>query len=317
MGYSYLEGWSLPDAAYMTLITLSTVGFAEVHELSTYGRYFTSALIVIGIGIFLLFINTFSEALTSKVENQYNFQKKMKEKIKALSEHYILCGYGRMGKAISDDFQKRNITHVIIDEAEIGVSGVKLNHQTFYIRGDATLDETLIEAGISQAKGLISAVSEDTANVYICLSATELRKDLVIYARFTSETSKGKLTRAGATHVINPYQMGSHRIINMIANPVFVKLYDTMRDSADEAPYFLEMRVDKKSQFIGKKLFDTEIRKKYNLIAISVQKLTGKVVYNPKKDYLIELGDLIIFVGEISAVKTFTKELNGSGIEWE
>ena len=211
LGYATIEDWRVFDALYMTIITLATVGFREVHELSPEGKIFTIVLIISGTGIIAY---TLSSLIQFTLEGQLRKilgRKKLESRIGKLRDHYIICGYGRIGHLICREFQSRPTPFVIVEQNPNHIE--RLEREGYmYVEGDATDDETLQSAGIEHAKGLITAVTSDTDNVYITLTARGLNPKLFILARAGEEGAEKKLMRAGASKVISPYTIGASRM---------------------------------------------------------------------------------------------------------
>ncbi|MBW2451372.1 MAG: NAD-binding protein, partial [Deltaproteobacteria bacterium] len=220
-GYALIEDWDLFDSLYMTVITLATVGFKEVHELSPEGMLFTIILIISGTGIIAYALSSLIQIM---VEGQiYNIlgRRKLETRLNQLHDHYIVCGYGRIGHMICKELQARPVPFVIVEKDPLLTD--RLNRDGYlYVVGDATDDDTLLTAGIHRAKGLITAVTSDTDNVYITLTARGLNPSLFILARAGEEGSEKKLLRAGASKVISPYTIGANRMAQAILRPSVV-----------------------------------------------------------------------------------------------
>jgi len=219
-GYQLIEGWNFLDALYMTIITLTTVGYREVHELSSRGMIFTIVLLMVGVGTFLYALSAGAKIILEGELQELFGRKRLEKKIKELKGHYIVCGYGRMGKIICRELKAKNVPFVAIER-----NGDFLNNRLddfLGISGDATNDDILREAGIERAKGLISVLPNDALNLYVVLSARELNPDLHIVARAGEEGSENKLLRAGADKVVSPYHIGGLRIAHTILRPAVV-----------------------------------------------------------------------------------------------
>lgn len=210
-GYIVLEGWDFLDALYMTVITLATVGYKEVHDLSTNGKIFTIGLILFGVATIAY---AFGSLLQLMVEGQILRilgRRKLEKRINQLEGHYIVCGYGRIGALVSQEFLSRPVAFIVVERDPV-ICERLAKEKILFVQGDATDDDTLIKAGILRAKGLITAVTSESANVYITLTARGLNPDLFILARSVEEGSEIKLKRAGATKVISPYRIGANRM---------------------------------------------------------------------------------------------------------
>ena len=220
-GYMGIEGWDFLDSLYMTVITLATVGFKEVHTLSDHGKIFTMLLIVLGVSVLGYIVGSLAQIMFEGQFQRIMGRKKVEKKIEALRDHYIVCGFGRMGALICREFAAKPLPFVVVEKMHDVIEKLEADGYLF-LRGDATDDETLLRAGIKQAKGLISVVASDTENVYITLTARELNPDLFILARSGAEGSDIKLKRAGASKVISPYLIGGNRMAQAILVPTWL-----------------------------------------------------------------------------------------------
>ena len=296
VGYMTIEGWSLPDALYMTVITLSTVGYGETHTLSPAGRAFTMFLIVVGVGGMLYSLTAMMQYV---VEGQFGgavWRRRMKRKIEALNNHFILCGYGRVGRQIAAEFHREGVPFVVID-----INQDSLEHcgdeGHLYVPGDATTDEVLIEAGIERAKGLVTAIDNDTHNVYVTLSARNMRPDLLIVARANKEDSESKLRRAGADRIISPYSIAGRRMAMLAVRPVVIDFMDTVVGRGNLELLLESLEVGEDSPFLGKTLVEACSRRGRTPPVLAVQKKNGKMIASSEDDACIELGDHVIVIG--------------------
>jgi len=292
IGYSLIEGWDFLDSVYMTIITLSTTGFKEIKPMSDMGKIFTMALIVFGISILFYAISNLNIVL---FERNIFKEKKMQKKIKNLKNHYIICGFGRMGHKIAQELEKRKKQFVIIEKDEQNI-----NHENGFnhILGDATEDENLIAAGIENAIGFVSVLKDDVSNVFATLSARELNPKLKIIARAEDERSKEKLLKAGANKVILPYEIGGFRITQALLKPIVLDYFDEIFSRSDIGLVVDEIRIEKDSYLIGKSLAESNIRSELNVIIIGIYRSDGTLVYNPRSETKLELLDTLIVIGE-------------------
>jgi voltage-gated potassium channel len=217
-GFTLIERWNLLDAFYMTIITISTVGYAEVHPLSDAGRIFTSTLIVVGVGTMLYGFGVFAETLTDNTFVAYRRERQLERALNRLRDHFIICGYGRIGTQIVAEFEEHKVPYAVIDNTEEAVSRLR-NEGRLHVEGDASSEEILKLAGIEQARGLISAVDSDERAVYITLAARALKPDLYMISRAGRPESIRRLELAGANRVISPYQMAGHRMAEIALRP--------------------------------------------------------------------------------------------------
>ncbi|MGW8273371.1 MAG: potassium channel family protein, partial [Thermodesulfovibrionales bacterium] len=219
VGYSLIEGWSLLDALYMTIITLTTIGFQEVKPLSQSGRIFTIVFVLFGVGVVAYTVNS-SLRMIFEGEIQKVFgRRKLEKKIKSLQNHFIVCGYGRMGQIICRELREKKVPFVVIDTEPREMQPLE---GMLFIRGDATKDDVLRAAGIESARGLVSVLSTDAQNLFVVLSARGMNPGLTIVARAGEDGSEQKLIRAGADRVVSPYHIGGLRIAHSVLKPAVV-----------------------------------------------------------------------------------------------
>ncbi len=301
-GYMTIEGWSLLDSLYMTIITLGTVGFREVHELSDYGKMFTIALIVFGVSVLGYIVGSLAQIMFEGQIQRIIGRKKVEKKIDSLKDHYIICGFGRIGQLICKEFSAKPIPFLVIEKHP--EAHEKLHHEEYlHLRGDATEDETLLRAGIKRAKGLISVVTSDTENVYITLTARGLNPDLFILARSGEEGSEIKLRRAGANKVISPYVIGGSRMAQAILRPNVVDFIEIATGHEHLELQMEEIVIPADSAFVGENLVSSGFRKETGVIIVGIKKVHGKMVFNPESHSKIEGGDTLIVLGNPSAIQ--------------
>ncbi len=300
-GYMFIEGWSGFDALYMTVITLATVGFKEVHDLSPQGKLFTILLIIFGAGIIAYAIGSLIQIMVEGQLRHILGRKKLEKQIDRLSGHYIVCGYGRIGTLICREFLAKPIPFVVVEKdpalcEKLGNDGI------LFVRGDATDDETLMAAGILRAKGLITAVTSDTENVYITLTARGLNPDMFILARSGEEGSEKKLRRAGASKVISPYTIGASRMAQAVLRPSVVDFIEIATAGRNLELQLEEIRVTPDSALAEKSLVDSGVRKDLGVIIVGIKKQNGQMLFNPAPATPIQGGDVLITLGEPSAI---------------
>lgn len=300
-GYMLLEGWEFLDALYMTVITLGTVGFREVHDLDHSGKIFTMLLIVFGVSVLGYIVGSLAQIMFEGQIQRIIGRKKVERKIEALRDHYIICGFGRIGALICKEFAAKPIPFLVIEKhPEVHE---KLHHEEYlHIRGDATEDETLLRAGIKRARGLISVVTSDTENVYITLTARGLNPDLYILARSGEEGSEIKLKRAGANKVVSPYLIGGSRMAQAILRPNVVDFIEIATGREHLDLQMEEILIPERSAFVGENLVSSGFRKETGVIIVGIKKSSGKMVFNPHSHAKIESLDTLIVLGEPGAI---------------
>lgn len=308
MGYAIIESWNILDALYMTVITLTTTGFEEVHDLDLYGRIFTIVLLTSGILAAAVAVASFTSFLVEGEILNILGRRKLTKELNRLKNHYILCGYGRIGRVIAREFADNNISFVVVESAYERVEEAIKNGYTA-LHGNSVEDEILIDAGVMRAKGLIAAVSTTADNVYITLSAKSLNPDIFVMGRAEDDTSTRRLTAAGADEVVSPYMIGGRRMANSILRPAMVEFIDVAIGRKNFELVMEEVTIGKRSHLIGKTISDSEIRNRFGTIIVAILKPDGKMIYNPPPDSLMEVGDKIIAMGESENVKALVKAL--------
>ena len=304
VGFKLIEGWGLLESLYATVTTISTVGYGDFAPASAQGRLFTIFLIVIGVGAMLYGASLFAEMM---VDNRLKIilgRSSMESRIERMKDHYIICGFGRMGNLICREMAKEKIPFVIIEKNPEVLQRIE-NERYVYFKGNATDDTSLLQSGIKRAKGVVCVLSSDAENLYVILTAKELNPDIYILSRCEEEISEHRLLRAGANRVISPYTMGGMRMAMAILKPAMMDFIEitTGRQSLDLR--MEELAVTDGSAIVGKSLESSEIRKTYKLIIVAIKKDSGKMIFNPEAGYMIEKGDRLIALGEDDDVNRF------------
>lgn len=294
-GYIIIEDMRFIDALYMTVITLATVGFKEVKELDIPGKVFTIFLIFCGFGVFTYTLTIGAKIIIEGEIKEVFKKRKMRRKIETLSEHCIVCGYGRMGSIISKELKANGIPVVIIEKNE---SNIPKDEDLLYVIGDATHDEVLKSARIEKAKGLITVLPSDAENLYVVLSARELNQNLFIVARAVEKEAEAKLKRAGANKVVSPYFIGGLRIAHTVLRPTVVDFLEFATRSEYEEIQIEEIKVTTQSKLIGKTIAESGIGRDIGVIIIGIKRADGRMEFNPTSQTLIKEGDTLIVVGQ-------------------
>ena len=312
LGYMIIEGWSLLDAFYMTIISLTTVGYAEIHPLSTAGRLFTLALLMVGVGLILLVVTRINETLIEGNIRKLFGRRRMDQTIARMKDHFIICGYGRLGQKIDSILHSRGMDTVII-ERSTGVTSAMEEKGLKYILGQATDDEVLKTAGIGSARGLVAGVNSDADNVYIVLSARELRPDIFILARTTDPSARRKMLRAGADRVVSPIEIGARRMAQSILQPNVTDFLDlAMADDRHVQVQMEELPVGPRSALAGRLIKDSGIRADLNLIIVAIKSPDGLMHFNPGPNDIIEIGATLIAIGPMDKLKQLTTLLDST-----
>lgn len=307
LGYMILEAMNPVEALYMTVITITTVGFGEVHPLSPGGRIFTIGLILAGVlGVTGAVSNAIEVLVGQRV--WLSVQKRRVEKwLMNAEDHYVVCGYGRIGRQIARDLRARDQPFVVIDLLQENEE-IFLEEAFNYIIGNATLDEIQLEAGIERANGFVAALDTDADNVLAVLTARELNPNLFIVARAENPTSERKLRRAGANRVVSPYDIGGHRLSLALLRPAVHDLLNQIFDASNQAADLGEIRVRSGSRLAGQTIGRCDLRSVRNLTILAIQKPNGEFTINPSPQHEISSGDILIVVGPPDAIYHIEQE---------
>jgi voltage-gated potassium channel len=307
-GYMWIEGWDLLDSLYMTIITISTVGYGEVHEIGPGGRVFTVLLIIFGVSIITYMVSLVVETLIAGEIRSVLGRRKVGKRIKSLRDHYIICGYGRIGSIICKELTHKAIPLMVIEKDGQVLDQLEQD-KILYMDGDATNEETLLEAGIEKAKGLVTVVSSDAENVYICLTARGLNPRLYVLSRAEDEASERKLVRAGANKVILPYMLGGRRMVQAIIRPT---VSDFLESAVHDQSFELEIEeitVGEDSRLVNQTLVDSGIRQDMDIIIIGIKEKAGTMVFNPSSQTKIQSHDILIAMGRNKDLENLRRAL--------
>ena len=296
-GYVAIEGWDWFDSLYMTVITLTTIGYGEVHQLDRAGRAFTIVLIFFGVGTAAFALRNAAKLMLEGELGAIFGRKKLDKKIRGLKDHYIVCGFGRMGRLITRELMLKPVPFVVIEK---NASALQEGDWEKYliIVGDADRDETLIRAGIERARGLITVVSTDADNLYIVLTARGLAPELYIVARSGEEGSEKKLKRAGASKVISPYLIGADRMAQAVLRPNVVDFIEFATQSENMDLKMEEVTINSGSALVGKALSESGIRHDLGIIIVAIKRADGRMDFNPSPVSVIGEGDCLIALGQ-------------------
>ncbi|NOY40091.1 MAG: potassium channel protein [Nitrospirae bacterium] len=308
VGYSIIEGWTLFDSLYMTVITLSTIGYQEVRPLSFTGRAFTIILVFVGVGAVAYGINN-GIRIVFEGEIQKAFgRRKLEKRLKSIKNHFIVCGYGRMGKIICNELKAKGVPFVVVEKEPPELDA---DEETVFVYGDATKDEILKQAGIEKARGLISVLSTDAQNLYVVLSARELNPSLFIVARAGEEGSGQKLLRAGADRVVSPYHIGGLRIAQTVLKPAVVDFLEFATRSGNLELQMEEIPVEGGSLIAEKTIHEAGVGRELGVIVVAIKRRDGDMKFNPVHNTLIKAGDTLIAIGETEKLKALEELAKG------
>jgi voltage-gated potassium channel len=304
LGFRLVEGWPFFDAFYMTLMTLTTVGYGEIHPLSFAGRVFASFLMIVGVATVFVSFAILGDALLRLERADYFGRRRRNRMLQHITGHYIVCGAGRVGRSVVLELVRSRSKVVLIDNDPDRVKwGGALGIVT--LTADASKDETLRQARIETAAGLVSAISSDAENVYVTLSAKVLNPSLHIAVRASDEQAEEKLRRAGATTVLTPYTFIGHRLAQSLLRPHVVSFLDVASTfgKTDLDLEIEELRIPSGSALSSKTLEEARLGRTYGVIVLAVRRQSGTMQFNPQADVRLEAGDVLIAMGERQKLK--------------
>ncbi len=303
-GYMLIEGWPLLDAAYMTVITITTVGFGEVHPLSTTGREFTLALIVLGVGTVAYGLGTIAEYTVVTGLPQSLERRRRRLMLQQLREHYVICGFGRVGEQIANEFAELGVPFVVIDENQAALS--RCAQAGFpYLEGDATDDKVLQLAHIERARGILIALDSDSENLYVVLSARSLRADLPIVVAAEQPSSEAKMLRAGANRVVSPYALGGRRMAAMALRPNVVEFLDLALHTRDRQLWIEEVEVTRESPLAELTIEQARLGERTGALVLALISPDGRLIANPPSDTRLATGSRLITLGSGNQLRAF------------
>ncbi len=300
------EEWSLMDSIYMTIITLSTVGFTEVHPLNEIGKLWAVLVIIFGVSGFAVMV---SEIGVELLEFKEYGRRKMRKKISKLQNHYIICGFGRMGSVIAEELDQKKIPFVIIEINEHKVSTIQ-NRGYYVIHGDASLDSTLQAANISMAEGIVVVLDSDQDNLFVTMSARNLNHNAYIISRCSKSDTGEKLLRAGANKVVNPYITGGHKMAELLTSPFVEDAVSIDTPAEPQLDMVLEeFNLAHLASLTGKPIRDCQLREKYEILIVGIVKPDGSTILNPSSDVMLEEEQRIIVIGSKEKLDAFKSQL--------
>jgi len=297
LNYHYVEGMSFFEAFYFTIITVSTVGFSEIRTLSLYGRTITIVIILMGIGTVTYSLSQMARALLEGELGKYFGRKKLEKQIDRLINHFIICGFGRIGRIICEELHADHIDFVVIEENPSSAEDLERKGYPFILM-NATSEETLMKAGIMNARGIVTAVTSDADNVFITLTAKGLRPDIFVLSRSSDQKNESKLIRAGASQVVSPYLIGGRRMAQVLKRPTVVDFIDIATMGNKLGLMMEEATVGQDSNLIGKSILESNLRHNYGVIVVAIKKPSGEMIFNPLPSEKLGNSDVIVVIGK-------------------
>jgi len=299
LGFSHFEGWPLLDSIYFTVVFLSTIGLGDLHPATEEGKIFATFIAISGVGLVAYSVGQFSRIMVNMEIQKTLGRRKLKRLIQNLTNHYVICGYGHVGSIICRELFKGNVPFVIVEKDPEVIEHLKNENEKFlFIHGDATDDKCLIEANVSQAKGLATTTRNDAENVYIILTAKDLNSQIHLISLAMDVRSGEKLRRAGADLVISPSEIGGRRIVQGIVRPSVMNFIDLAVFDSSLELQMEQIIVPNKSSLIGSTLTEQAIRQKFDVIVLGIITKDGKMHFNPDPNYEIKSEDTLIALGK-------------------
>jgi voltage-gated potassium channel len=296
-GYVVLEGWGIFDAFYMTITTVTTVGYAEIHPLSRVGRVFNSGVIILGVATVLY---TFSFLMAQLVEGdlQARWARHRRERmLDDLTHHFIICGFGRIGQIVAREFMRQDVQLVVIERDPERMQAA-IDSGYLAVEADASSEDVLKRVGIARARGLIAAVSTDADNVFAILTARLLRPDLFIIARAETEEAKAKLVRAGADRVLSPYQIGGLQLAQTALRPAVVDFVQLATGSDNLDLNMEQVQIGTDTALAGRTIVQANLRQRFGVVVVGIQRASGAMEFNPPPETAMQVGDYLVVLGQ-------------------
>ena len=302
LGYVAIERWSVWDAFYMTVTTVATVGYREVHQLSFTGQVFTVILIFGGVGTAFYTATLLVAAVVEGGLHSRFQQRRFARMLEQLENHFILCGYGRIGAIIADELQRQQVPFIVV-ERDPARSHQVMERGWLGVAADASQEDVLRRVGIDRARGLIAAVGTDAENVYTVLTARVMRPDLFIIARVESDDAENKLKRAGANRVISPYQIGATHMVQSALRPAVVDFLHLATSSAHLDLSMEQVHLQQGSSLVGQTIAAAGIRQRFGVIVVAIKRAAGGMEFNPAPEAVMRAGDELVVLGQSESVK--------------
>ena len=302
LGFEAIEGYTPFDAFYMTLTTIATVGYTELHPLSTAGRIFNCFLIFFGVGTMFFAIGAVTQTGIELELNQFFGKRRTKNMIDKLRDHYIVCGFGRVGRGAAEELLRGGVPFVVVDRQEERVTRA-MRGGMLAVLADATRDETLRDVGIEHARGLIATLASDSDNLFVILSAKSLNPTLQLSARVAEEETERKMRRAGADFVFAPYNITGHRMAQAMLRPHVAQFLDFTTKDMGLNVVIEQVRVAETSEFAERSLAQLQVRRELGVIVLAIRKEDGSMQFNPPADAVIARGDYLLAMGEQESLR--------------
>ena len=310
-GYMLIEGWTFLDALWMVVITVTTIGYGEVHHLTPLGRLFSLGLILFGVGIVTYSATTFARAVIDGDMARLYRQRRKERIMKKLENHYIVVGYGRLGRVVVEDLQRSGVGVCVVERDLEVVEELERSGRVPVVRGDGASDDTLRLAGVERAQGLAIALPSAAEAVYVSMSASQLNPELNIVTRIDEPEASYRARRVGARQVVNPYRLAGWRIAHGLLRPLASNFLDLATFSVHEEFAVDEQSIPQGSPFAGKSLRELAIGAEHKLLVVAIQKPNGTLIATPGGNVVLEPGDTVIVLGDPERLMEFGRAVVG------
>jgi voltage-gated potassium channel len=311
VGFTVIDHYPVFDAFYMTLTTISTVGYGEVHPLSRAGRVFNSFIIFFGVTTIFIAIGAMTQTIIEMEFGDAIGKRRKKRMIDKLKDHYIICGFGRVGRGAAHELQHAGVPFVVVDIDPDRVEKAMISGM-LAVAADSTRDETLREVGIERARGLVAALATDADNLFVLLSAKGINPSIYVAARAAEEGAEAKMRRAGADAVFAPYAITGHRLAQSLLRPHVVQFLDFTTKDVGEDIAIEQVRVAESSEMVSRTIKDMQLRKEVGVIVMAIRKADGRMMFNPPAETAVEGGDFLIVMGRPDNLRALESLLTGA-----
>ncbi len=311
-GYVLVEGWNVWDAFYMTVTTVTTVGYKEVHPLSRAGEVFTVAVVIAGVGTAFYTFTLFATTIVEGGLHQQVARWRRERMLDQLRDHFIVCGYGRIGSIICDEFSRQRIPFVVVERDPARVQDV-LALGGLAVEADASSEDVLRRLHVDRARGLIAAVGTDAENVYIVLTARVMRQDLYILGRAETEDAERKLLKAGANRVVSPYRIGGRELAQTALRPAVVDFFELATRAGNLELAIEQVAIADGSVLAGSTIIQANVRQRFGAIVVGIQRRDGRMEFNPPGDAAMQPGDQLVVLGRVDGLHELEQAATGTG----
>src|SRR5689334_17231974 len=311
VGFTLIDGYPPFDAFYMTLTTMTTVGYMEIHPLSRAGRMFNSFLIFFGVSTIFIAIGAMTQTIIELELGDVSGKRRNKRMIEKLKDHFIICGFGRVGRGAAAELHHAGVPFVVVDINPERVERAMMAGM-LAANADSTRDETLHQVGIERARGLVAALATDADNLFVLLSAKGLNPRIYVAARAAEEGAEEKMRRAGADAVFAPYAITGHRLAQALLRPHVVQFLDFTTKDIGEDIAIEQVRVAESSEMVSRTIKDMQLRKEVGVIVMAIRKGDGRMMFNPPAETAVEGGDFLIVMGRPENLRALESLLAGA-----